>query len=391
MDSRQDVIVLIIRKLLGSITTEEEIKLNKWIDQSPANKRICEKLCSVESLLDKKALYDSIDAKAAYYLFLKRIGYKRSIKHYFLQYTKYAAAAIILLTIAIGTFFLMKPDNPTDIYSDLNKTVNRESRAILISDNGEEFKLASVNGSEEIVIIDSLTVTNTDNRIDYSKITSDKTNVYNTLVIPPGGEYAITLADGSTVHLNSASKLKYPVSFQDDIREVTLEGEGYFTITKDSERPFIVYVEGMQIRQYGTVFNINTHSSDKIEIVLVEGSIGITPPNSGQSMVKPHQLAEYNKSRQSLQVKDVDIEPYISWHYGELIFENRSMKDIMNTLSLWYGIDIVIDNKDIETLHFTGKITRYDKIDYILRAMEKTVDIEFSIRNHKIHVNKSLN
>lgn len=390
MDKRQVGINLIIRKLLGNITPEQEVDLNNWISQSAENKRIYEKLCSSESLLDKKAAYDSIDTDAAYNTFLKQIGYKRSIKKYFSQYTKYAAVGIILLSVVIGTYFMLKPDNPSDIYANLNKITNRESQAILILNNGEEIELSSSNSSGKINIADSSTVTNINNKIDYSKTTSGKTGVYNTLITPPGKEYSITLSDGTTVHLNSASKLRYPVNFQSDVREITLEGEGYFTIAKDSKRPFIVYTKGIQVRQYGTVFNINTHSSGKVEIVLVEGSIGITPPNSDQILIKPYQLAEYNENRQSLSVKNVDIEPYISWHQGELIFEDKSLKEIMSTLSLWYGIDIIIDNKDIEKLHFTGKMTRYDKIDNILKAMERTVDVKFSIQNNKIYVNKSL-
>lgn len=390
MDKRQAGIDLIICKLLGNITPKQEIELNNWVDQSAENKRIYEKLCSTKSLLDKKVSYDSIDTNAAYNAFLKQIGYKRSIKKYFLQYSRYAIAGIVLLLIAIGTYFMIKPDTSPDLYADLNKIANRESQAILILDNGYEVSLNSANGSEKIVVSDSSIINNEDNKIDYTQTISREDGAYNTLITPPGKEYSIILSDGTIVHLNSASKLKYPVNFKREVREVVLEGEGYFTIAKDSKRPFIVYTKGIQVRQYGTIFNINTHSSDKVEIVLVEGSIGIAPPNSAPVIMKPYQFAEYNEVQQSLSVKDVDIEPYISWHHGELIFENKTMEEIMNTLSLWYGIDIIIDNKNIKKLHFTGRVNRYDKIDYILKAMERVADVKFNIKDNKVYVTQYL-
>ncbi|MBD8387130.1 FecR family protein [Dysgonomonas sp. BGC7] len=391
MDGRQEGVNLIICKLLGKITSEQEAELNNWINESAENKRIYEKLISADALLEKKELYDSIDTDIAYNSFLKRIGRRSTFRRYFLQYSKYAAIAIVLIMVAVGTYFVMKPaDNPVDMYSELNKISNRGSQATLILADGEEIALVYTDGSEKIILEDSSAIKNENNSIDYSETTSPKSNTYNTLITSPGKEYSVTLSDGTTVHLNSASTLKFPVNFQGDIREVVLEGEGYFTIAKDTKRPFIVHTKGIAIRQYGTVFNVNTHSQSKIEIVLVEGSIGVTPPNSAQVMIKPYQLAEYNEQEEALSVRNVDIDPYISWHRGELIFENKSMKDIMNTLSLWYGVDIVIDNKDVEKLHFTGKMNRYDKIDNILRAVEQTADIKFSVRDNIVHVNKSL-
>lgn len=389
MDKRQIEIDLIIRKLLGNITPEQEIQLNNWIRQSDENKRIYERLCA-ESLLDKKVSYDSIDTDKAYNAFLDQIGYKRSIKTYMLQYTRYAAVGIVLLLIAIGAYLMIKPDASSDVYADLNKIANRESQAILILDDGSEVALNSPQQSEKITMSDSSVISNGNNKIDYTQTRSARADVYNTLVTPPGKEYTVTLSDGTTVHLNSSSRLKYPVNFQGSIREVTLEGEGYFTIAKDPERPFVVYTEGIHIRQYGTVFNINTHSSDKVEIVLVEGSIGVTPPQSVTIMIRPSQLAEYRQSQQSMSVKNVDIEPYVSWHYGELIFEDKPMSEIMNTLSLWYGVDIIIENKSIEKLHFTGRVNRYDKIDYILKAMEQAADVKFNVKDNKVYVTKYL-
>lgn len=388
MNNQQIGIDLIVSKLLGNITPEQETELNDWMNRSAENKRIYEKLCSGESLLAKKVLYDEIDTNAARRKFLKQIGYQRPIKKYFLQSSKYAAIGIIFLVLSFGIYLASKSSKPVEIYANLNQIATRESQAILILDNGAEVKLDSADNLEDIRVSDSITAINANNRIDYSSVQS-KTDSYNTLITLPGKEYSITLSDGTIVHLNSASRLRYPVNFNSDTREVTLDGEGYFIIEKDSRRPFIVHARNIQIRQYGTEFNINTHSSDKIEVVLVEGSVGVIVPNSNQVMMKPFQLAEYEEKGQSLFVKDVDVEPYISWHHGELTFENKNMMEIMNTLSLWYGIDIIIDDKEVETLHFTGKITRYDKIDYILRAMEKTADIKFSMQDNTVHVNKS--
>lgn len=392
MNNQQRAIDLIISRLLSNITPDQEIELDNWTNASEANKRLYDRLLKGDSLLDKHASYEGINTDAAYRNFLSQIEQKAPKRKSFARYAGYAAAAVFLLFVISGVYFTLTQRTPLEgTYTNLKEIANRQDQAILILDNGTQIDLNSAGSTGQIQLSASSSATNAGSKIDYTASASSGEDVYNTLLTPKGKEYTVILSDGTSVHLNSSSRLKYPVSFRSDRREVTLEGEGYFSVTKDSKRPFIVNAKGLQIRQYGTVFNINTHPvTANVEVVLVEGSIGVNTPNSGQAMIKPSQLAEYNPDNSSLSVKHVDIESYISWHRGELVFEDKSLKEIMHTLSMWYGVDIIIDNKEIEKLHFTGKMTRYDKIDMILRSIENSADVKFSVVDNQVHVTKPL-
>ena len=231
---------------------------------------------------------------------------------------------------------------------------------------------------------------NSGSGIVYSANGNEKRNLqYNVLQTPRGGEYQITLADGSMVQLNSGTQLKFPVVFDKEKREVYLTGEAFFEVQKDEKRPFYVIADGIKIRVYGTSFNVNTHDKERVQTVLVEGSIGLSAEKGGpEYQMKPSQLGEYRRTDASVNVKTVDIEPYVSWKDGFFVFENQTMEQIMNTLSLWYDVDVFYTNEQLKNLHFTGHVKRYDQIDNILKAIKSAVGVTFTIKDRTICISK---
>ena len=124
--------------------------------------------------------------------------------------------------------------------------------------------------------------------------------------------------------MNSASELKYPVRFDEKERKVCLSGEAYFEVTKDSNRPFYVVTEEMQIRVYGTEFNVNTHQPGKIHTVLVGGEVGIKKRGAVEEVtMKPGQLASFDREAGTFEVKEVDVRQYVVWKDGYFTFENE--------------------------------------------------------------------
>ena len=211
----------------------------------------------------------------------------------------------------------------------------------------------------------------------------------NVLRIPRGGEFTLQLADGTKVYLNSATELRYPVAFVGQDRRVYLRGEAYFEVAKDAEHPFIVIADDVQVKVYGTSFNVNTHSHDGIRTVLVEGKVGIKGRVSDEEyMMKPNEMAFYNRASCEMEVKEVNPDLYTLWRKGVLVFERESLENIMNTLSLWYDMEIFFQSESVKSLHFSGHMKRYEQIEDILHAITDATGVVFTINGRTVCVSR---
>ncbi len=211
--------------------------------------------------------------------------------------------------------------------------------------------------------------------------------VFNTLKVPVAGFYRLELADGTKVWLNSVSELRYPVTFTGVERRVYLSGEAFFEVEHDSLHPFVVEMEGMNIRVYGTVFNVCTHNKGVIQTTLVSGKVGIEIPVTGEEVVlRPNDMAEFSGSDASVRVKQVDTFVYTAWKDGKFVFEEESVEEIMERLSRWYGIEVFFKNEEVKHQIFSGVITRLTDVKDVLHLIEGTATVEFEIKGNTVIV-----
>ena len=211
----------------------------------------------------------------------------------------------------------------------------------------------------------------------------------NVLRIPKGGEFKLQLADGTRVYLNSATDLRYPVAFTGSERRVYLKGEAYFEVAKDAEHPFIVVTDDVQVRVYGTSFNVNTLGADGVRTVLVEGKVGIRGQDSDREYVlKPNELAFYDWNSRDMKIETVDPDLYTLWRKGIFVFERETLENIMNILSLWYDMEVFFQSESAKKLHFSGHMKRYEQIDNILKAIKSAVGVTFTIKDRTICISK---
>lgn len=370
--------------LLGTLSVDKKKELEKWIGESPENEAKFNKLLSERRFAERYKQYREIDSAAAWTLFKGRSKQNSAFRIEWSVFARYAA--IFLLPLAVAYFFWWMPGQQNQ--SSTDPILPGASQAVLLLQNGSRVSLDAGSGTQIPVGYSSM-ATASEEGISYTHSDKEAVDQYNTLITPRGGEYRVTLSDGTAVHLNSASRLKYPVAFGKTERVVHLEGEAYFDVAKDENRPFYVVTDGLKVRQYGTSFNVNTYSSQHIEVVLVSGSIGVIS-NSGEKEqeLKPGQKAEFNRSSQTLSITDVDIESYVSWNDGRFVFDDESLENIMRTLSRWYDVDIRFVSPQLRNLHFTGSVDRYDTIDRILKAIAYTVDVQIDIRERTVYISK---
>lgn len=222
---------------------------------------------------------------------------------------------------------------------------------------------------------------------DGDKITATSPKVeYATLSTPRGGQYQLTLPDGSKVWLNAESSITYPTTFNGKQRIVKIRGEAYFDVAKDKTKPFIVESDAQQITVTGTQFNINTYTDEPVSATtLVEGQVKIKDNNSGKSAVlAPGQQAV--SGEKELDIRTVDTNVYTAWKDGYFVFERTELSKILRQLSRWY--DVEIDYSGVPEQTLTARVQRDKSISSVLNAIAKTTGLNFYIKERKMILRK---
>ena len=374
--------------LLGDITEEERQELEDWCEEAPRNRKLFEQICQEDLFSKERYVYEKINDTKAFSVFEKRVRKvsSRSIGNWW----KYAAVLLFPILV-VGSWKLMHETEQVSIVASSVAPIQPGcSQAVLVLDDGRKVFLKE---EEEGVISEDkeITVTGEKDRLVYTS--SEGKNVdeirFNELEVPRGGEYKVRLADGTLVYLNSATRMKYPVKFDEKERTVYLSGEAYFEVAKDPERPFFVEMEGVEVRVYGTSFNVNTHQEGNIQTVLVKGSIGVKVLSSGmESVIRPGQMAEFKQGNTKVDVKDVNVAVYTDWKDGIFRFENQRLEDILAVLSNWYDMNVFYQTVSVKELHFSGYMERYKDVSVILEAITLSTGVTFSIQGKTIIVSK---
>ena len=375
---------LIWRVLEGEASPDELHFLANWIKDED-NKRYFRQLKKVWNLTGGPKLAPERKAKELN-RFLNTIhvhSASRMNRRRLVGWSKYAAILFIPLLFAV--YLLWSTSENRDAVKNTNMIQAGTARATLTMADGKTVVLQP-DSTIDIQMDGAVRVKSAGKGIVYQTPKQQVTEIqYNTLTIPRGGEYTLVLADGTKVYMNSVSKLKYPVAFASDRREVELEGEAYFEVAHDSVHPFIVRTKEVCVKVYGTEFNVNTYKPGIVQTVLVKGKVGVTVNDTGEEqMMKPNELLEYNGETGKMEVREVDPSFYTAWVKSEFMFMDARLEDIMEQLSRWYGVEVFYSNEEVKNRKFTGNAARFEDIRNILRIMEKTGIVSFSVKDRTV-------
>ena len=301
------------------------------------------------------------------------------------------AASVILL---IGLFVGRAIDGVRDMREDqlLAKSVMQPgtSKAILTMADGEKVMLDRER-KLDIQLNERMRVASNGQGIVYEEngkgVVKEE---YNKLVTPIGGEYRLTLSDGTKVFLNAASELKYPVEFMGDRRVVDFDGEAYFEGHKDNQRPFVVRTKGAEVCVLGTSFNVNTYGDDgRIYTTLVNGSVRVLSVKNGQEKVlTPGMQGVMNMQTGQLMVREVDVESYVAWREGRFVFRTMTLDLIMQQLQRWYDFEVFYQNLELKDYEFRGVIKRDMDLDKVLSVIKATTNVDFEVKGKVITIIK---
>ncbi|MEZ4969232.1 MAG: FecR domain-containing protein [Flavobacteriaceae bacterium] len=346
------------------------------------NKRNIRPISDLEKLELKKRILRSVDR---YKGRRRRYGYVAGI------------AASIVFLIGAGLYIYEAPTETIEDYVRSAKVIDAKAieEVVLVLGEGENVGIA--NGEPDITYSETGEKVNIgDSSSIQQKALKDQKTVYNTLLVPYGKRSKITLSDNSVIWLNSGSRLTYPVVFQEDRREVYLEGEAIFEVAHDAKQPFVVLSEGQEVEVLGTVFNVSSYGDENnVKTVLKSGSVQINcqDPRSGQYKEKlritPGTLVVYNKQNKKIQSENVNVDHYFSWREGMLIFKNDNLQFIMKKLSRYYNMEINIQDTALANETFSGYLDLKEDIGMVLETIKGTTDMEYLRLNEtKISINK---
>ena len=206
---------------------------------------------------------------------------------------------------------------------------------------------------------------------------------YTRFVVEKGsGKSSLFLPDGTKVLLNAGTTIQYPTRFDQKERTVMLEGEGYFEVAKNREKPFIVTVNGVDIRVLGTSFNVSAYQ-EEVVTTLVEGKVQLKRGDE-QVVLSPNQQAIWSDDK--FKVKQVDARNYVLWKEGIFYFEDVDLERILDDMARWYNVNIFYMNSTLKKMKFSVEIKRYEDINEILRRIEQTKRVKFEIKDRTINV-----
>ena len=199
----------------------------------------------------------------------------------------------------------------------------------------------------------------------------------------------VSLPDGTSVTLNHYSTLTYPERFKTDNREVELNGEAYFEVSKDKKHPFIVQTDAVDVRVLGTHFNVDAYRDSRdVRTTLLTGSVAVSNKSNSEHMIlKPNEIAIYNKVEKKLTRKLlVDATDEISWRHGEFIFDDVPLSDIARKLSNSFGTTIQITDSALQNYRNSARFPNGEDLETILSVLQDAGYFNYSHDNNQITI-----
>ncbi len=369
---------LLEKSLEGSLTKKEEDVLDTFQNNLKAKLNTN----TFEDNLEKEAIKASIWTSIQQVIGLNSQYHRNSI-----NWRRLATVAAVFIGFMICLVVYLKASNNS--IQTLTKdtiTLELEDGTIKVLDDKTNGHILDTSGK--------IVGAQNNNQLVYQKSENVvKKLVYNTLTIPYGKKFEIQLSDGTKAYLNAGSSFKYPVEFIDGKeRKVFINGEVFLDVTKSEISPFIVNADDLNIKVYGTKFNVHSYPEDNVtEVVLVEGSVGLYTEdaikNEKINLLQPNYKASFNRTEKTIKQDRVITDIYTSWMNGELVFRNMMFNNILKKLERHYDVTIINNNVQLSSEKFNASFGISPKIEEVLEELKLTYNIDYSIKQNTITIN----
>lgn len=315
---------ILIKYLDGTLPEDERKQVDAWVAESPENEKLFEQVYFTLQVTDRLRVMESVNPEMALVSFKEKIrkqNKKVSLRRSW-QMLQRVAAVLFIPVLVLSAYFFMQM------------------------------------GKDRVRMVEV------------------RTN--------PGVISTFELPDGSKVWLNAGSTLKYPENFWPECRQVELTGQGYFEVTKNPKKPFIVKVDPVySVEVLGTRFDVSAYNDDElVETTLVEGSVRLNIAQAGGKVVhqilKPNEKAEYRRINNKLSIQTVNADNNIAWRNGEIIFRNNSMEQVLRTLTRHYNVTFNVKDKEVLNAVITARF-KDEQLPQVMEYIKLASNIKFKI------------
>lgn len=328
---------LLIKFFAGESSEEENHLLHEWLSASPANKK---------AFAQQKRLWDELSWKAqpetdieeAFRALQMKIQHpsqkQRKTIRFYKRFSQVAAVLLILLTVAYFTAW------------------QRNSK-IKMQDNNQRISM----------------------------------------IIPKGQQGQVKLPDGTMVWMNAGSTLDYAIGQSKGTREVFLQGEAFFDVARDEQRPFIVHTKDIAVKVLGTQFNVMSYADDAhTETTVAEGIVTVSKNDGKKNVlpveITPNKKAIFDKSKEEIVVLQVEAELYTAWKEGNLVFRQESLTDIVKKLERRFDVNITLEGSELKEYYYTATFEKDKTMDEILLILQHSAPIRYKIEKNNITITK---
>lgn len=377
----------ILESWSGKATPEQRELVAKWRQALPEHEACYRELFHLYYQVNGAGKYDKIDAETAKSQVMRQLSRKRkSARSRRMLFTWITSAAACLL-VALTLLYTWSGEEKENMQLEVAQVVGGQADVTLVLGNGQEVSLAR-DSSFELKVGNVNVQQHSGDGLRYvgdkDSLSENVPVEYNTIRVPRGGEYVLTLSDGTKVWLNSATDLRFPVRFTGKTREVEIIGEGYFEVAKDARHPFIVRSGEMKLRVLGTSFNVKAYADETIKAVtLVTGKVQVKAGQE-ENVLLPGWQSTWDERERQLDKCQVNVEPIISWRMGMFDFAEMPLEELVVQLSRWYDVDFFFVNQNIKKIRFTGAIKRSNSLKFMLDFLEMTSGVRYEIKGKTV-------
>ena len=399
---QNNINILVSKYLLGTATPKDLSVLEQMKSEYPHIAELLEQLKDEDGFSKRYSEYMEVDKDKALSHFKEKMFInqedipteettQRKTSFFVLRPYLLRIAAVVLCLIAVGAGWWYKDYTkvtPPEIAQEVRKAMEQSevrgknmAKVETLSDIIQEESKSDSESPQQLAQAYEVIQENY-NLEDLRRITTVHDR-----------EFWVTLDDGTLVHLNYNSKIIYPEKFGRNNREVILDGEAYFMVAKDRSRKFIVHTPDGDVTVHGTEFHVNTrckkqHADANIkstEVVLVKGSVSVTS-NNNEQMMRPGQMATLNTQRSTINITNVDTEPYVAWNIGEFSFREWTMEKVMAIMARWYNREVIFKSNEARNVKISGDYYRYDDVEPIMESLELVTGLRIIVKSDKIYI-----
>ncbi|MCF6407519.1 FecR domain-containing protein [Chitinophaga filiformis] len=358
---------LVIDEITGQISKEDRETLQEAIDKYPEALKLRDELHR-RLMTPLNAFKEKYSTEQEAEQILNVIQNQRRSRA---RVRRIAIAVAACVIIVVGLTYLVNVGkdkvNSSRIFSQFESS---DKGIILFLPNGEHITLDS---SAKQLKANNVSISTTDRTLSYH-VADNNIGQFALLTVPNGMDYKIKLEDGSEIHINSASQLRFPLQFSKERREVCINGEAYIRVKSKANQPFIVHLPHGELEVLGTEFNVNTYDSGIHKIALVNGSVKVKAYNDS-AVLKPGK--EATSTENGLKTSTFDASEVLAWIQGRYYLNDASFYEISKLLSRWYGVTVVVDNDRAAKQQFTGYVFKTKPIEFTLDGMMLTNTIDY--------------